>query len=175
MSLLRNLSLGIVLAAVAPVIAAAQAGIYGKLDLTNYTSNGDVKTFLGGGGGLYDDFIHAGPLHAGLDLRGSYGTATDLEYRDFLIGIRVGLTVPVVRLRPYVQGSVGVGGTKVKAQTAPGIVLEWNNRLVEAGFVGMDVTVLPHIDWRVAEIGFARINGLSASEFKASTGAVLRF
>ncbi len=169
------MAVGLVLAVGGPLVAAAQTGLYGKLDLTNYSASGSSTTFYGGGGGIYNDFLHAGPVHAGVDLRGGYGAATNLAYRDFLAGVRVGVKLPVVGLRPYAQGSVGIGGTKVTGPTAAGIVPVWNNKLLGVGFLGVDVTVLPHVDWRAVELGFGRINGLSANEFKASTGVVLRF
>ena len=40
---------------------------------------------------------------------------------------------------------------------------------------GVDFTFLPHIDWRIVEVGGEEIQDVSGSQFHVSTGLVFRF
>lgn len=152
----------------------AQLGVYGKVDYTRYSQPGTNTSFYGGGVGVYDDFIHAGPIRAGLDLRGDLLTGSGAHYRDLLAGVRVAFKRPVLPVRPYVQGSVGIGGTEATGPFAPGIQARYNNKFLTGVFGGIDITILPHLDFRAVELGYGRISGLSANEFTASSGIALR-
>ena len=154
--------------------AEAQLGVYGKFDYTRYSVPGSTVSFHGGGVGIYDDFLHLGPIRAGLDLRGDLLTGTNQHDRDILAGVRVAVKPPLLPIRPYVQGSVGVGGTKATGATAPGIVPVYSNKLQTGVFGGVDWTVIPHVDFRAVELGYTRITGLSANQFTVSSGIVLR-
>ena len=68
--------LGLMAAAVG---AHGQLAVYGKFDLLHDSQNennaslvSSVQTtfFYGGGVGVYDDFLHFGPLRLGVDVRG---------------------------------------------------------------------------------------------------------
>ena len=160
--------------------ARAQVGVYGKLDYVRYSEFGSTSTnYTGGGVGVYDDFLHLGPVNLGLDLRGDYARESKSNYRSLLGGVRVAVKVPVVGLRPYVQASAGVGGSRAKGPFAVGITdVSFNNKLTYEGFVGLDARVLPFIDWRVIEVGGgsgSKLGSTSPTIFNVSSGLVLRF
>lgn len=176
---LRWLAFGVVLVA-GGSIAKAQVGIYGKFDYTRYSaSNSGALNYVGGGVGVYDDLVHLGPLSLGLDLRGDLSSESKLYYRSLLGGVRVAFRVPLVSLRPYVQGSIGVGGTKPKDSFAVGISnAHYSNKLTYEGLVGADLGVLPHVDWRVIELGGGKQSDRGSGAptlFLLSTGIVVRF
>ncbi len=178
----RMFSIGILIFAAAS--ARAQIGIYGKFDLTNYTNRNDNTTTLlhGGGVGIYDDFLHVGPVHAGLDLRGSLQSGTNLSYRNLLVGVRVGVKPPILPIRPYIQGSVGVGGTRYTGTTAAGITnVPYERKLTYEVLGGIDLTIFPHFDFRAIELGYGQQSGVGSRSntpattlFLVSTGLVFR-
>jgi hypothetical protein len=165
------------------VSAQAQIAAYGKLDLVHYSDNltNNAPTFYGGGLGIYDDFIHLGPLRAGLDLRGDLAKSSDYDYRSAMVGARVAVKAPILPYRPYVQGSVGAGGTKSK-NTAVGINAQYQGRLTWEVFGGVDFALLPHIDFRVVEVGFGKQSSATGVNYSGgpslvsvSSGLVVRF
>src|SRR5450756_2673620 len=95
------------------VIASAQIGVYGKLDAVHFSNNvNKTSVWLSGPGlGIYDNFIHAGPISAGVDLRGNYLYGSNERYRSALAGIRVAAKPPLLPIRPYVEGLIGIAGT----------------------------------------------------------------
>src|ERR1700743_734836 len=122
------------LAAVAVTTTAsayAQFGVYGEFTvdrLSNLQSSPllptpapkvDPVNPLGGTGGVYYDFLKLGPVKLGADLRGSIVTTRRGAYSGFdgtgariyspLGGIRAVFHTPIAPLKPYIQGSVGLG------------------------------------------------------------------
>lgn len=165
--------------------AHGQFGVYGKFDLNHYSFNNggtSAATLYGGGFGIYDDFVKLGPVRGGVDLRESLVTNSKYDYRSTLFGARVALKAPVLPLRPYVQGSVGVGGTKSKGPLAAGISgSSYSNKFSYEILGGLDWTVFPHVDFRAVEIGFGRQSGTgsaagsgASSMVVVSSGLVLR-
>jgi hypothetical protein len=175
-----------VLLALTTVPAAhAQLGIYGKYDATRLNGvNGPgaastTTWFNGGGVGLYYDFIHLGPAAIGADLRGDLLSAQGVSYRDALFGLRLAAKLPVLPLTPYIQGSVGVGGPNHSVLGGNGSV--YSNKFQYQVLGGVDYTIVPHLDWRVAEVAYGRMSGISSSSpaqvatlFTISTGLVVR-
>ena len=180
---------GFVLAGAA---AHAQLAVYGKFDLLhnsqNENNNGianQVQTtfFYGGGAGLYDDFLHVGPVRVGVDVRGDLLTGKGFRYRDVLGGVRVAVKLPVLPFRPYVQGSVGSGGTQPTGPLAAGISsAPYANKFTYVVFGGLDTGLIPHVDLRAIEVGVgqqsASLNTPGATNpvlVFVSTGLVVRF
>src|SRR5260370_41319630 len=74
---------------------------------------------LGGTGGIYYDFLKLGPVKLGADLRGSILTtkrganvsfnASGTRIYSVLGGVRAVFHTPMAPLKPYIQGSVGLG------------------------------------------------------------------
>lgn len=157
--------------------AHAQFGVYGKFDLNHYNFNNGgtaATTFYGGGFGIYDDFVKLGPVRGGVDLRESLVSGGNYNYRSTLFGARVALKAPVLPLRPYVQASVGVGGTKSKGPFAAGISgASYSNKFTYQVLGGLDWTVFPHVDFRALEIGFGRQSGVGSAAGSGASTMVL--
>lgn len=167
--------------------ARAQLGIYGKLDLPHYsdnTANGSAINgwYHGGGVGIYDDFLHLGPVHLGADLRGDFATHDTYRLRTIAGGLRVAAKLPVLPLRPYVEGLLGVGGTQYTGALAAGISSSsYSNKFTYQVLGGLDLTIFPHLDFRTIEIGVGHQSGVGSSSSTPaatlvllSTGLVLR-
>jgi len=128
---------------------------------------------LGGTGGVYYDFMKLGPVKLGADLRGSILTTKRGAYINFngpgahiysvLGGVRGSFQTPVKSLKPYLQISMGLGrsdyglysGRPASTQPLPNII--YNNFQYE-GFAGLDIKLLPILDWRVAEFGYGGLD-----------------
>jgi hypothetical protein len=164
--------------------APAQIGIYGSFDGTHLT-NSSSSTFetpgwyYGGGLGIYDDFAHFGPVGLGADLRGNLLSGNGQKYRSGLIGLRLAVKPPLLPIRPYVQGSIGVGGPTHSGLQGSGTIYDNKSQYQVVG--GVDFTFLPHLDWRVAEFGYGRLTGISSGGvapasnlFLIGTGLVVR-
>jgi hypothetical protein len=167
----------------APAIASAQVGIYGKFDAVHVSNTDSVNEsngwFVGPGAGIYYDFLHLGPIGIGADLRGNLLYANSNRYRSFLFGPRLAIKTPILPLRPYIQASVGLGGSTHGGLGNVGTI--YNNKFQYDIFGGVDYALLPYLDWRVAELSYGRMTGISsgasvpdANLFTISTGVVIR-
>lgn len=165
--------------------AFAQVGIYGEFDATRL-STGTTNVFEtpgwyeGGGAGIYYDFIHLGPIGFGADLHGNLLSGNQEKFRSLLGGLRLVIKPPILPIRPYVQGSIGVGGATHGGLANAGSI--YTNKLEYQVLGGLDYTFFPHLDWRVAEAGYGRITGISSGAsaspvnlFTIGSGVVLRF
>ena len=128
---------------------------------------------LGGTGGVYYDFLKLGPVKLGADLRGSILTTKRGAYINFngpgariysvLGGVRGSFQTPVKSLKPYLQISAGLGrsdyglytGRPASSQPLPNVI--YNNFQYE-GLAGLDIKLLPILDWRVAEFGYGGLD-----------------
>ncbi len=148
------------------VAARAQIALYGNFEANDLTQN---STFVTGGTfGLYDDFYHLGPIRLGADARGSVLSKDSTNLSKILVGVRLAVKPPILPIKPYVQFNAGIAKL-TSGQIQPGYkpAYEVNG--------GVDLTFLPHVDWRMVEIGAGAINGQPDSEFHLATGLVFRF
>jgi hypothetical protein len=130
-------------------------------DLGQFAFLGDNSTsqvFYGYGFGGYYDFLHAGPLTAGLDMRESDLHANNAMLRSFLVGARVSAKPFKRPIKPYAQISVGVGTTK-----APGSVVHIS-KFDYVLYGGVDYTLQKHIDFRMVEIGYGSLTTISSAD-----------
>lgn len=121
---------------------------------------------LGGTGGVYYDFKKLGPVKLGVDLRGSIATTKRGAYTfsngggthiySALGGVRVLFHTPIHPLRPYAEGLVGLGRTDYGVLYGNGV--EIRNNFQYMGFAGLDITILPIMDFRLVELGIGGIN-----------------
>src|SRR5277367_4120046 len=169
----------------------AQVGVYGMFTvdrLSNIASsplplppNSTGSVFarsnsvdpIGGTGGVYYDFLKLGPVKLGADLRGTILHTKRGAYVNFdgpgariysvLGGVRASFQTPIKSLKPYIQGSVGLGRSDyglyvsrpASNQPLPNII--YNNFEYE-GLAGLDIKLLPIMDWRVAEFGYGGLD-----------------
>jgi hypothetical protein len=173
----------------ASTISHAQTGIYATFDASRYveknvfftppanSDNSENGWLYGPAVGLYSDFIHAGPIRFGTDVRGEFiRGANNASRNDVLLGLRLAVKPPVLPIKPYIQGSAGVAVTHGPGSGGSSTNLQYR----VAG--GVDYTILPHIDWRVIEVGEGSLvnytfgSGLhqSNSLLTLATGIVLR-
>jgi hypothetical protein len=167
---LRSIAAVAVLALTA-LAAHAQVGLYlnpvairvsnSNADHGSFAFLGDNSTsqvFYGYGFGGYYDFLHAGPLSAGFDVRESDLHANNAMLRSFLVGARVSAKPFRRPFKPYAQISVGVSTTKAPASTIH--VSKFDYVL----YGGVDYTLQKHIDWRVLEVGYGSLTTVSSAD-----------
>ena len=185
----RILRIALILLSVVTATSHAQTGIYATFDASRYvdknvfftppanSDNSESGWLYGPTVGLYSDFIHAGPIRLGTDVRGEFiRGANNASRNDVLLGLRFAVKPPVLPIKPYVQGSAGVAFTH-----GPGSGNSSTNLLYRVAG-GVDYTILPHLDWRVIEVGEGSLvnysfgSGLhqSNSLLTLGTGIVLR-
>ena len=181
---LRLLSIAALFVAFSFATAHAQVGVYGKFNLVHVPSN-SANNFVtpgwynGPGGGVYFNLVHLGPVSLGGDIRADYLFHSPQRYRDVLFGVRLGAKAPLIPLRPYAQISAGFGGPSTGGvQNSPRV---YSNKFQYWIIGGVDHTLFPHIDWRVAELGYGHMTGVSSSPpatgvnlFTLGTGVVVR-
>lgn len=184
--ILRKAVLFVAAVAVASTVSAqAQVGVYGMFTvdrLSNIASsplpapptngpNARLNTAdpLGGTGGIYYDFMKLGPVKLGVDARGSILTTKRGANASFngngtriysaLGGIRASFRTKYAPLKPYIQVSAGLGRSDygLSNTTATGQGIIYNNFQYE-GLAGLDIKLLPIMDWRVAELGYGGLN-----------------
>jgi hypothetical protein len=173
----------------------AKFALYLNPDITvvsNSVADTGTFAFLGDGnksavfGGVdfggYYDFASASKYTVGIDLRDAIRHGNSALLNSFLIGVRVA-TKPLAfgGIKPYVQLSVGAGGTHspynpVKVQ-----------KLEVDGFVGVDKPLGRHVDFRAIEVGYGSLTTISSALERGtvpipasklinfSTGFVFRF
>ncbi len=146
--------------------ARGQIALYGNFEANDLTQ---TSTFVTGGTfGLYDDFYKLGPISFGTDVRGSILSKDQTNLSKILVGVRLAAKPPILPIKPYVQLNGGVA--KLTAgQIQPGYKLAYEIN------GGVDLTFLPHVDWRMVEIGAGEISGQPDSQFHIATGLVFRF
>ena len=150
------------------VAARGQVAVYANFEANDLTQ---TSTFVTGGTfGVYDDFYRLGPIHLGGDLRGSVLSKDSTNLTKVLVGGRLAVKPPVLPIKPYVQFNAGLA----KLTTASAAVQPGYKAAYEVNG-GVDLTFLPHLDWRMVEVGAGNINGIPNSEFHVATGLVLRF
>jgi hypothetical protein len=155
----------------APVMVRAQAklAIYGtvggeKSDI-NHTGWSTAGTF-----GLYYGLANLGPIAIAVDARGDLSG----NINSGLIGPRVALHLPFFPVKPYAEvlggfSSYSTGNNGDKNAT------DGTYRWVG----GLDTTILPHIDWRIADYSYSG-GGITQGNVTRhpqtlSTGLVVRF
>lgn len=175
----------------AAVTAQAQLGIYGTVTVEHTSgikcfdtvcgSNDGTINPVGGFGGVYYDFKNYGRVRLGVDARaGSTITSksaamffTGPKPRIFsaLGGVRASFTTRYDFLRPYAEGLVGVGRSNLQATSTYPVGLEYR------GLVGVDLRLLPALDFRVVELGIGalQLQGSSYRMESISTGVVFHF
>jgi hypothetical protein len=165
--------------------AYAQIGVYGEFTVNrlsnivssplpaNSTGSSSARTDtvdpIGGTGGIYYDFLKLGPVKLGADLRGTVLTTKRGAYVNFngggariysaLGGIRAVFHTPIAPLKPYIQASAGLGRSDYGlSNTVPGGQIVLYNNFQYEGLAGLDIKVLPIMDYRVAEFGYGGLN-----------------
>ena len=171
MNLSRLLALSLFL--FSPLSGHAQLGLYGAFTAQNLGApNVTGYSFYGGTFGAYLASGRLAILSLGVDLRGSFARSSGASFDTGSIGPRIALNTHILPIQPYVEGTVGLGHLNF---TGGSPVDETRFEYQLLG--GLDFTILPRIDWRVAEYsygGLSTINNYNYRPKSLSTGLVLR-
>ena len=131
------------------------------------------------GGGVTFNFLNLHVVKLGLDARGSTKSGTTGADTAEL-SLRLGFQPPVLHLKPYVQGGVGYLATRTTNVSTTGsgstaVGGTFTNKYATVGFhAGVDKPLLPFLDFRIVEIGYAHAlnTGLSTSSDNANTFSI---
>lgn len=153
------------------VCAQAQLALYADYSAAKVDQPG-ADWIHGSTFGAYFDRGHLLFLSTGLDARGVIlGSGTN-ALDSGLVGPRLAVVPHVVPLKPYVEALIGAGRASYLRGGSPTTVTK-----LEYQFLGgLDLTILPRIDWRVVEFSYGGLSGLGSSfnPKTISTGIVLR-
>lgn len=157
---------------------------------TNGTYTNQYTSFFasGIGGGVTFGIIPLGPVRLGFDLRGSTKPGTS-GVDTGMAGLKLGLKVPLVKPRPYVQVSGGYLGTRspnVTTVASGGTTTvggTYTNRYAAYEILGgVDFPLLPLVDFRIEGGGGHGFNTFgsgsgnnSVNFFNINPGIVVRF
>ena len=146
--------------------AQARLAIYGTVGAEKSGLPNQDWT-LAGTVGLYYGITHLAPLNLSIDARGDLSS----NINSALFGPRLALKLPGIPIKPYGEFLVGV---QSYSKTTAG--LKDPNDFAYRYVLGLDTTILPHIDWRIADFSYALNNSSNGDHAKTlSTGLVLRF
>lgn len=148
------------------VRAEAQIGVYAGFSGAPINGSGATQSAFGPTLGVYAQSGRYVSL--GGDLRGTFLTRNGFNYFTGAAGPRLALRAPVLPIRPYVEGLVGVASVK------DGNGSSSNTNLNYQILGGIDMTILPHVDWRVIEFDYSAASGSSVNAKILTTGLVLR-
>ncbi len=88
-------------------------------------------------------------------------------------GVRGVFHTPLAPLKPYIQLSAGLGRSDygLFGTTQAGHIIIYNNFQYE-GLAGLDIKLLPVLDWRVAELGYGGLAafGTNSHNYPIKTG-----
>lgn len=150
--------------------AFAQLGLYGGFTTSTFDTANTPRMY-GGTFGAYFDASHHPLLNFGLDVRGNVlSNGSNPSMHSITAGPRVVVHIPAIPLRPYAEGLIG--GAHVELGQG---VAYTNASGLDAGFaLGADLTILPHVDWRILDYSYSRIDAAHTYQTNFTTGLVVR-
>lgn len=151
--------------------ARAQLGVYAGFSASNYHVP-NVGWQYGPTFGVYFQPWAAPSLRAGVDVRASLlGTGSE-KVDSILVGPRVQIHPHVLPLMPY--GEILFGGAHVNIGQGSAHTDKTAIEYQVAG--GVDMTIFPRLDWRIAEYSWGSVQnvGMSVKPGTVTTGLVLR-
>ncbi len=152
--------------AASAAVAAGQTGIYGEFSAAKLTSN--TGWLFGPTVGFYHD-RGEGLFAYGYDVRGSFVHGGTENLDSVLAGGRLALTPHILPVKPYGEVLGGFGHYSDGSSN-------YSNRFEYQFLGGLDLTVFPHVDWRVAEFSYGGLAVLNIAQHPKtlSTGIVFR-
>lgn len=121
--------------------------------------------------GLYHDFYSVPFVHLGADLRGSVlGATSTTTITSGLIGPRVSIHPHVLPAMPYFEFLGGIGHYDFGENQPSDTQFEYQF------LAGLDITVLPRLDWRLVEFSYGGLSTFNGALHPKtlSMGLVLR-
>lgn len=151
-----------------PAALHAQIGVYAGFSGAPVSGAGTNWAY-GPLVGIYKQTGYAANLVSiGGDLRASFLNRDGFHYYTGAVGPRIAFKAPILPLRPYVEGLIGVGN--VEFANHGGSSTHFNYQVVG----GLDTTVFPRLDWRVVEFDYSAVTSQSVNAKILTTGLVLR-
>jgi len=154
--------------------AQGQVGVYGGFSAAN-TNVANEPWLYGATFGGYYNTLKLPLINLGIDgraviLNGS-GSTSQQKIVNGLVGPRAEFHLPLIPLKPYAAGHLGASHIEVGQGSA-----RTEQTVFSYGFsAGVDLTILPRLDWRVAEYAYTRSNvSGSVNQTTLTTGLVLR-
>lgn len=154
-----------------PLPSRAQVGLYA--DFSAAKVNVPRSNWIYGPTfGAYFDHGHLLFLSTGLDARGSILGSGVNTLDSGLVGPRLVFRPHILPIQPYVEALIGMGRAGYYQGDTPTTVTKFQYQFLG----GLDLTVLPRIDWRVVEFSYGGLSGLGSSfnPKTISTGLVVR-
>jgi hypothetical protein len=137
----------------------------------------DVFWASGIGGGVTLNLLPLPVVSLGIDVRGSTKPGTT-GADTALAGIKLGVHPPLIRIKPYIQGSAGYLATRAHSTNTPGGTVA-NRYLMWEVLGGVDVPLVHFIDLRLVEVGGGGVVNTSSSNspslFSINSGLVIHF
>ena len=163
----RALLPALLLCLITPMLnAQARFAIYGTAG-TEQSGLASQAWKLGGTFGFYYGLLHAGPIDVSVDARGDLSK----EINSGFAGPRVAFKLPVVPIKPYGEFIMGVS---TYPRTNGGI--QYNDDFAYRYVVGIDATIIPHIDWRIVDFAYGINRSADFNHAETITsGLVIRF
>jgi hypothetical protein len=116
--------------------------------------------------GFYYGILHAAIIDLSVDARGDLSS----NIKSGFLGPRVAVKLPIIPVKPYGEFIFGVSTYSTPAR------LPISNDFAYRYVLGLDTTILPHIDWRVADFSYGINNSANGTHAKTlSSGLVVRF
>jgi hypothetical protein len=153
------------LLSLSPLSLHAQLGLYAGLTVQNPGIPGNNSYDLYGGTlGAYLASGHLAILNLGVDLRGTFTRSSGNSFNTGAIGPRLGLNLHIIPLHPYVEATAGLASLNLNGGS-PSNGTSFEYQLIG----GLDVTVFPRIDWRVAEFSYGGVSVQNSSSYHPKT------
>jgi hypothetical protein len=157
----------------APLGLHAQLGLYGAFTTQNLGGpNNNGYDLYGGTFGAYLASGRLAILSVGVDLRGSFARGNGTSFDTGSIGPRIALNTHILPIQPYIEGTIGLGHLDFTGGS-----LSSGTKFEYQVLGGLDFTILPRIDWRVAEYSYGALSTINNYNYRPkslSTGLVLR-
>jgi hypothetical protein len=150
--------------------ASAQTGLYVEYGGSKVDSPTNTWVY-GPTFGLYHDFYAAPLMHLGGDIRGSVlGVTNTTTLTSGMIGPRLSGHPRVVPIMPYLEALGGIGHYDFGSNQPSNTEFEYQF------LAGLDLTVLPRLDWRLVEFSYGGLSAFNGSLHPKtlSMGVVLR-
>jgi hypothetical protein len=154
--------------------AHGQLGLYAGFSAAN-TNAANEPWLYGATFGGYYNVLKLPVINLGVDgqaaiLHGS-GSSSSQKIINGLVGPRAEFHLPLIPLKPYLEGHLGGSNIQVGQGFA-----RTDKTVFSYGFAaGADLTVFPRLDWRVAEYSYTRSEvGDGVDQSTLTTGLVLR-
>lgn len=183
----------------AAIGAQAQFAVYGEFTASKFNLDGTASNnwLYGGVAGAYYDIRHFVVLEPGVDARAIFqkqtssgsslqsrqsGDSLNARLAGGFLGPRLAVHVPALPLRPYGEALLGFSKTRASQSIDPSFTAFDHAAFAYQLIAGVDFTVLPHVDWRVAEFTFTGVPNINSGGVSHSahtnaigTGVAIRF